>query len=235
MLFFPLSFCLFTFCFFFTEHKLLQLLKSQGFLFWLDFCWVWLNIGASLHHLSHNQIYAAISFFCLPVSEPFGLSLILSRFMFCCAFCPSLSHNDFSTDIPLHHQTSNEGFCYIQLMTGENRDRKALKMLGTTRSSFTQQQVMVEQTVSRKMHRYRMTVNGPLQQGLRFSTDLMLTQDSSGNRGMKQRRVFLKGLATDGSHFVSRLPPVDTPERHQFSCRRRVATGLRPRALHPYN
>lgn len=105
--FFPFFLFVYLCIYFFTEHKLLQLLKSQGFLFWLNFCWVWLNIGASLRYLSHDQIYAAISFFCLPVSEPFGLSLILSRFMFCCTFCPSLSHNNFSTDIPLHHQTSN--------------------------------------------------------------------------------------------------------------------------------
>lgn len=118
-----LSFCLFMYLFF-TERKLLQLLKSQSFLCWLNFCWVWLNIGASLSYLSQNQIYAAISFFCLPVSEPFGLSLILSRFMFCCTFCPSLSHNNFP-DIPLHHQTSNEVFCYIKLMVGEDRERKA--------------------------------------------------------------------------------------------------------------
>lgn len=76
-----------------------------------------------------------------------------------------------------------------------------------------------------------MTVNGPLQQGLRSATVLMLTQDSSGNRGMKQQYVFLKRLATDGSHFMSRLLPVDTPERHLFPCRRRVATGLSQRAL----
>lgn len=41
------------------------LCKSHSLFFCLHFCWVWLNIGPSLCYLSHNQIYAAISFFCL--------------------------------------------------------------------------------------------------------------------------------------------------------------------------
>lgn len=130
------SFFLFVYLciYFFTEHKLLQLLKAQGFLFWRNFCWVWLNIGASLCYLSDNQIYAAISFSCLPVCETFGLSLIRLILCFAALFVLLYPIIFFSTDIPLHHQTSNEVFCYIKLMAGEDRERKALKMLGTKQS-----------------------------------------------------------------------------------------------------
>lgn len=110
-------------------------------------------------------------------------------------------------------------------------------MLGTTLFVFTQHQFMAEQTVNRKMHHYWMIVNGPLQQVLRFaiqrcsvySTILMLIQESSGERRVKQQCMFLIRLGDEGSDFMSCFLPVDMPERHEFLCRQSCHRA------HPYS
>lgn len=77
----------------------------------------------------------------------------------------------------------------------------------------------------------------PLQQVLRFaiqrcsvySTILMLIQESSGEKRVKQQCMFLMRLGDEGSDFMSCFLPADTPERHEFLCRQGC------QGAHPYS
>lgn len=57
-----------------------------GFLLSLIKCWHFSSLI-----FCRNQVRTDVSFFCLPVCEPIGLSLILCPFMRCCAFLSSLT------------------------------------------------------------------------------------------------------------------------------------------------
>ena len=80
-----------------------------------------------------SNICSYFFFFCLPVCELLGLSLIPSLSSYLRLFCHSFSNAHFSTDIPLHHQALNKLFWYINLLTsGGQRQSRTLGTTGTT-------------------------------------------------------------------------------------------------------